>query len=121
MYPKDDLLYRGAGPQQWQFSLGPSYSFSQSRTTLADPFVTTKNYSLNASASLNFSRRWSVSWSSYYNFMTNQMVGNNLHFHCDLECWDMVFDYQPSGSYNAGYYFKVNIKKIPEIFWEKRD
>jgi lipopolysaccharide assembly outer membrane protein LptD (OstA) len=121
LFPKDDPLYKGAGPQNWQFTLGPSYSFSQARATPADPFVTTKNYSLNASASLNFTRKWSVSWSSYYNFVTNQMVGNNFHFRCDLECWDMVFDWEPSGSYNAGYYFKVNIKKVPEIFWEKRD
>jgi lipopolysaccharide assembly outer membrane protein LptD (OstA) len=121
LYPKDDPLYHNAGPQQWQFTLGPSYSYSRSRPTLSDPFVETKNYSLNASASLNFSRKWSMSWSSYYNFVTSQLVGNNLHFHCDLECWDMVFDYQPTGSFNAGYYFKVNIKKIPEIFWEKRD
>jgi hypothetical protein len=121
LYPKDDPLYHGAGPQNWQFTLGPAYSFSQTRATLVDPFVTTKNYTLNASASLNFTRKWAVSWSSYYNFVTNQMVGNNLHFRCDLECWDMVFDWQPTGSYNAGYYFKVNIKKVPEIFWEKRE
>jgi lipopolysaccharide assembly outer membrane protein LptD (OstA) len=121
LYPKDDVTYANAGPQAWQLTVSPSYSFSSSRASLTEPFVSTKNYNLNASASLNFTRRWSVSWSSYYNFVTNQMVGHNLHFHCDLECWDMVFDYQPAGSYNAGYYFKVNIKKVPEIFWEKRD
>lgn len=121
IFRKDDPLYEHAGPQSWKFSLGPSYSFNQSRASLSDPFVTTRNYSLSASASLNFTRKWSASWSSYYNFVTNQMVGHNLHFHCDLECWEMVFDWQPSGSYNAGYYFKVNIKKLPEIFWEKRD
>jgi lipopolysaccharide assembly outer membrane protein LptD (OstA) len=107
--------------QTWQVSINPSYSFSQSRSSANDEFTTTKNYSLNSSASLNFTKKWSVSWSSYYNFQTNQMVGNNFNFACDLECWDMHFSWQPSGSYNAGYSFKVNIKKIPEIFWEKKD
>jgi lipopolysaccharide assembly outer membrane protein LptD (OstA) len=120
VYPKDDPLYQGAGPQQWQLSISPTYSFSQSRTSPSAPFVSTKNYNLSASASLNFTRKLSASWSSYYNFVTNQMVGHNLHFRYDSECWEMVFDYQPAGSYNAGYYFKINIKKIPEIFWEKR-
>jgi lipopolysaccharide assembly outer membrane protein LptD (OstA) len=120
IYPKDDPLYQNAGPQAWQLSISPTYSFSQSRASLALPFVSTKSYNLSASASMNFTRKWSVSWNSYYNFVTNQMVGHNLHFHYDGECWDMVFDYQPAGSYNAGYYFKINIKKIPEIFWEKR-
>jgi lipopolysaccharide assembly outer membrane protein LptD (OstA) len=107
--------------QSWQISINPSYSFSQNRSSANDEFTTTKNYSLNSSASLNFSKKWSVSWSSYYNFQTNQMVGNTFNFYCDLECWDMRFSWQPSGSYNAGYSFKVNIKKIPEIFWEKKD
>jgi hypothetical protein len=120
VYPKNDLFYHNAGPQTWQVSISPSYSFSETRATPADAFVPTKNYSLSTSASLNFTRIWSVSWSSYYNFVTNQMVGHNFHFACDLECWDMRFDWQPGGSYNAGYYFKINVKKIPEIFWEQR-
>ncbi len=120
-YPKDDPSYQNAGPKAWQLSISPSYSFSRSRNSLSEPFASTKNYNLNASASMSFTRKWSVSWNSYYNFVTNQMVGHNLHFGCDLECWNMVFDYQPAGSYNAGYYFKINIKKVPEIFWEKRD
>jgi lipopolysaccharide assembly outer membrane protein LptD (OstA) len=120
IYPKDDLRYHNAGPQTWQVSISPSYSFSESRNTPSDAFVPQKNYSLSTSASLNFTRIWSMSWSSYYNFVTNQMVGHNFHFACDLECWDLRFDWQPGGSYNAGYYFKINIKKIPEIFWEQR-
>ena len=120
IYPKNDLLYHNAGPQTWQVSISPSYSFSESRNTPSDAFVPQKNYSLSTSASLNFTRIWSASWSSYYNFVTNQMVGHNFHFACDLECWNMTFDWQPGGSYNAGYYFKINVKKIPEIFWEQR-
>jgi len=107
--------------QTWQVSINPSYTYSQTRSSANDEFTTTKNYSLNSSASLNFSKKWSVTWSSYYNFQTNQMVGNDFNFYCDLECWDLRFSWQPSGSYNAGYSFKVNIKKIPEIFWEKKD
>jgi hypothetical protein len=37
----------------------------------------------------------------------------------DQDCWNMRFDWRPSG-YNPGYYFLINIKKIPEIKWEQR-
>jgi lipopolysaccharide assembly outer membrane protein LptD (OstA) len=119
LQPKNDPHYRNAGPQKWQFSLNPSYSFTQSRTTPVDPFVSTKNYNLGTSAGLSFTRNWSVTWSSTYNFVANQFVDHDLHFHFDRECWELRFDWRPSG-YNPGYYFLINIKKIPEIKWEKR-
>ena len=120
LMPKFDLHYLRAGPQQWQAGISPTYTFSQSRTSPTDPFVTTKQYSLSTSASVNFTRNWSVSWSSTYNFVTNQLVDHDVHFHYDQECWDMRFDWRPAG-YNPGYYFLINIKKIPEIKWEQRN
>ncbi len=119
LQPKFDLHYLGAGPQQWQAGISPSYTFSQSRNSPLDPFVTTKQYSLSTSASVNFTRNWSLSWSSTYNFVTNQFVDHDVHFHYDQECWDMRFDWRPSG-YNPGFYFLINVKKIPEIKWEQR-
>ena len=119
LQPKNDLHYRNAGPQKWQASLSPSYSYTRTRASLLDPFVTTKNYNLGTSAGLNFTRNWSMTWSSTYNFVANQFVDHDLHFHYDRECWDLRFDWRPSG-YNPGYYFLINIKKIPEIKWEKR-
>jgi lipopolysaccharide assembly outer membrane protein LptD (OstA) len=119
LQPQYDIRYHNAGLQKWTASISPSYSFSQTRATLADPFITTKNYSLNTSAGLNFTRNWSFSWSSTYNFVTNQLVDHDIHFHYDQDCWELRFDWRPSG-YNPGYYFIVNVKKIPEIKWENR-
>jgi len=120
LQPKFDLHYLRTGPQQWQAGISPSYTFSQSRNSPLDPFITTKQYSLSTSASVNFTRNWSLSWSSTYNFVTNQFVDHNVHFHYDQECWEMMFDWRPSG-YNPGYYFLINVKKIPEIKWEQRE
>jgi lipopolysaccharide assembly outer membrane protein LptD (OstA) len=120
LQPKFDLHYLRAGPQQWQAGISPQYTFSQSRNSPTDPFITTKQYSLSTSASINFTRNWSMSWSSTYNFVTNQFVDHDVHFHYEQECWDMRFDWRPSG-YNPGYYFLINIKKIPELKWEQRN
>ncbi len=119
LQPSSDIRYHNAGPQKWTASISPSYSYSQTRSTPTDPFVTKKNYSLSTSAGLNFTRNWTFSWSSTYNFVTNQLVDHDIHLHYDQDCWELRFDWRPSG-YNPGYYFLVNIKKIPELKWENR-
>ncbi len=108
-----------SGPQQWEFSFSPAYSFSMSRSSPTQMFIPDKKYSLNASASFNFSPNWSLSWSGDYNFTDNQWVRNSINIRCDLECWDMHFQWRPE-RLNPGYYFLVNIKKIPEIKWEQK-
>jgi hypothetical protein len=52
--------------------------------------------------------------------MENQWVQNSFRISCDMECWDMRFEWRPE-KLNPGYYFLINIKKIPEIKWEKRN
>jgi lipopolysaccharide assembly outer membrane protein LptD (OstA) len=115
----DRNRHEKGGAQNWDFSFTPTYSYSMSRATQTSMFIPTKQYSLSASANINFTPNWSLSWSSNYNFTENQWVQNSINIHCDLECWDMRFQWRPE-RLNPGYYFVVNIKKIPEIKWEQR-
>jgi lipopolysaccharide assembly outer membrane protein LptD (OstA) len=119
LHSKTDLRYTNAGPQRWQATISPSYTFSQRRAKPTDVFVTEKRYSLTTSASCNFTRNWAVSWGSNYDFVRNQFVDHNLNFGYNQECWMMSFQWRPGG-YNPGYYFIINIKKIPEIKWDMR-
>ncbi len=107
------------GGQDWEFSFTPAYSFSMSRSNPTEMFIPEKNYSLNASARINFTPNWSLSWNGDYSFTENQWVRNSINISCDLECWDMRFQWRPE-RLNPGYYFVVNIKKIPEIKWEQK-
>jgi hypothetical protein len=118
--PEDPIKYAQAGQQQWQFSLTPSYSFTRSRVNQRAEFEEQKRYRLSASARIQFTRNWSMSWGSSYDFVRNRFIGHSLDFYCDLECWEMKFNWRPSGVI-PGFYFIVNIKKLPEIKWEKRD
>ncbi len=115
----DKNRHEKGGAQSWDFSFTPTYSYSMSRATQTSMFIPTKQYSLSASANINFTPNWSLSWSSNYNFTENQWVQNSINIRCDLECWDMRFQWRPE-RLNPGYYFVVNIKKIPEIKWEQR-
>jgi lipopolysaccharide assembly outer membrane protein LptD (OstA) len=116
----DIIRDRGAGPQNWEFSITPAYSYSASRPAPGEPFVPNKTYNLSASASMGFTRNWKINWNGNYNFVSDQMVQNSINLSCDLECWDMRFQWRPE-KLNPGYYFIINIKKIPEIKWEQRD
>jgi hypothetical protein len=111
---------RNAGPQDWRISITPAYSFSARRASPKDPFIPAKTYNLNASASCGFTRNWKISWTGNYNFMLDQMVQNSINLSCDLECWEMKFQWRPE-KLNPGYYFIINVKKIPDLKWEQRD
>jgi hypothetical protein len=119
LFPDDPIEYRNAGAQDWNFSFTPAYSFQMSRMTQTDVFKPRKNYNLSASAAINFTKDWSINWGGNYNFVENQMVQNSFSIHADLECWEMRFEWRPE-RLNPGYYFLINIKKIPEIKWEER-
>jgi len=106
--------------QDWQISMTPAYSYSMNRSGPKDMFVPVKSCNLNASASIHFTRNWALNWSGVYDFNRNQMVQNSFLISCDLECWDMRFEWRPE-KLNPGYYFLINIKKLPEIKWEKRN
>jgi hypothetical protein len=103
--------------QSWSASVSPSYSFSRARQTTTSEFVTTKTYQLSTQAQIAFSSMWSLSWSGRYDFTRSKFESNTVYFNCDLECWDMRFEWSPSG-YNPGFRFNVGIKKHPDIKWE---
>lgn len=109
----------GNGMLQWSGSLSPSFTFSMDRTKPTDMFIPKKQFNLSGTASLNFTKAWSLRWSGTYNFQQNQWVNNSFDLNCDLECWEMRFNWRPE-KLNPGYYFLINIKKIPEIKWEQR-
>lgn len=119
LQPDDPVKYSNVKKTGWNVSLAPSYSFSISRSSPTEIFVPKKQYGLRSSATINITRNWALQWSSTYNFQADQWVQNSIHLSCDLECWDMRFQWRPE-KLNPGYYFIIHIKKLPEIKWEQR-
>ncbi|MCX7726232.1 MAG: putative LPS assembly protein LptD [Chitinispirillaceae bacterium] len=117
--PDDSIKYGNKNNNSWSISLSPSYSFFLSRSSQKDILKPTRNYGLSGQATLYFTRNWQLFWSGNYNFQTNQWVQSSINMRCDLECWDMEFQWRPE-KLNPGYYFLIRIKKIPEIKWEQR-
>ncbi|MDO5577561.1 MAG: hypothetical protein Q4F84_10825, partial [Fibrobacter sp.] len=117
--PSDPIKYSNSGKQKWNLSITPAYSFQLSRSNPTDMFEPKKNFNLSAGAGINFTPNWSINWSSRYNFTENQWTENSFNIRCDLECWEMRFQWRPE-KLNPGFYFLINIKKLPELKWEKR-
>lgn len=120
LQPDDPIKYHNAGPQSWSLSISPSFSYRARRVSVDEPFIPTKSYNLSASASLNFTRNWSLRWNGNYDFKSDQFTHNNFNLICDLECWEMRFSWRPE-KINPGYHFVINIKKIPDIKWEQKN
>lgn len=104
----------------WSVSLSPSYNFTKSRNTPDEDFVTSKDYMLSTNAQIKFTHKWSAAWSSRYDFTRNQFTNHAMNITCDLECWELKFDWYPSGINKGSFYFIVKIKKHPEIKWDLR-
>jgi len=113
--------YKDFSNPGWNITINPSYSFSRSRLKITDPFITKREYHLGTSANIKFTNIWSASWSSQYDFTQNEFVNHSINFACDLECWDLKFDWYPSGFNQGAYYFIIRIKKHPEIKWTERE
>ncbi len=110
--------YNNLSKPGWSASVRPDYNFSRSRRNVDDDFTTDKSYRLSASANIKFSHIWSAAWGSSYNFEERRFMNNSVNFICDLECWEMNFNWNPSGLDGGSFYFIIKIKKHPEIKWE---
>ena len=61
---------------------------------------------------------WRIDYNYYYDVENSKKISDEFHLWRDLHCWEILFIWVPSGV-RAGYYFKINVKEIPEIKIEK--
>lgn len=59
-------------------------------------------------------RNWSLDYSNYFDLETGEMVSEEFRIWRDLGCWEGSIVWVPEG-YRKGWYFRVNIKRIPDI------
>ena len=111
-------LYGDVGDvtQPWRFSLTHHYSFQ--RFSAASPAI--KRSWLKADIGLNPTRAFRVDYAVNFDVVpTRRIAAQSLSLYRDLHCWEARFSWYPSG-FNRGFYFKINIKDIPQIKFEHR-
>ncbi len=62
-----------------------------------------------------------ISSSGSYNFDQGKFLIPTISMTKDLECWEMRFDWTPSG-YSKGFYFRIGLKapQLQDVKLERR-
>ncbi len=95
--------------QSW--SINVSHRYSQTRGG-------SKTHWATASLRLPITRHWLLSYHNRYDFSENKITEQTFEFYRDMHCWEGRFTWIATG-YREGYYFRINIKALPEIKIEK--
>lgn len=106
----------GSTARPWNVNVG--YRYSESRNLLTGSKSIT--HWITSSASFNVTRNWSVDFQQNYDIRRKTIVSRSIRVYRDLHCWEASFEWIPNGS-SKGYFFKINVKAIPEIKFESEE
>ncbi len=111
----DETFLEGGRP--WRLNFSHTYSINRRS------FFTSKTSWLKGSTSLNLTRNWRMDYSFNINLNPDpgedRITGQSYSFYRDLHGWEARFRWTPSGVRN-GYFFKINIKELPQVKFERR-
>jgi lipopolysaccharide assembly outer membrane protein LptD (OstA) len=96
-------------PFRPKWNAGYSVSYTESYSA----FGSQKNLSASLSFTLSLTKNWSFSTSAAYDLVSGQIVVPNLHVYRDLDCWELNFDYRPTGIIK-GFNLEIRLK-APEL------
>ena len=101
-----------------QWSLSFSYSFSYDKPTTQSRITN----SLPINGNINFSDKWSVGFSTSYDFEQGKISNLNLNFARDLNTWHFTFAWAPISPW-ASYSFFIGVKAniLQDLKMTKRD
>ena len=100
-------------PWNVSFNYGLSYTKRQ--------FVGEFTQTLSFSGNINFTKKWSLNFSSSYDFKAKEIANANFSINRDLHCWQMTMSFSPFGLYKF-YNFKINVKSstLQDLKYEKK-
>jgi|WetSurMetagenome_2_1015567.scaffolds.fasta_scaffold00188_6 lipopolysaccharide assembly outer membrane protein LptD (OstA) len=100
-----DTIPASAG-MPWRLSLSHYY-----RLGIGDAGDLSK---LRASAALSLTPSWSIEYGSYYDLLESSFITQTYTLRRDLHCWEAIFTRHISDA-DTGFYFRINIKELPDI------
>jgi len=109
---KDDYSYMDI-PWNVTFTYGWNYS--------KEYFDKKIMQTLNFNGNVNFTKKWSLNFSSSYDFKEKKIAYTTANIQRDLHCWQMSFNFSPFGR-NKFYFFKINVKSgtLQDLKYEKK-
>lgn len=74
---------------------------------------------LNGGTAVNFTKNWRFEYNWQFDPRAGIMVSQFFTVKRDLHCWEMQFTRSLSGDVGDEYYFKINVKNLPEVYFEQ--
>ncbi|MGE5177865.1 MAG: putative LPS assembly protein LptD [Bacteroidota bacterium] len=102
------------------WTAGFSIGYVRNRNTFPGPGFGTwqTQATINSSLGLNISRGWRFDYSNQYDARERRFNLQNFTIKRELHCWEAQFTRSVTGS-NSEYYFKINVKLLPEVYYEQ--
>ncbi|MBN1291931.1 MAG: LPS-assembly protein LptD [Candidatus Latescibacteria bacterium] len=107
----------GGFPINMQFS--HSYQIRRSTQTAPGKYKYKTTHTIKPTISFSPTQNISLNYYLYYDIKEKDVNFHRIVLNRDLHCWEANISWVPSGA-SEGYYFKVNIKDLPDIKIEKR-
>jgi hypothetical protein len=114
---KDDTADDGYSYFDIPWNLSISYSFSYSKPVFDGRF--TQN--LTFSGNVTLTPKWSLNFSSAYDFDQKKISYATANIQRDLHCWEMSVNFSPFGRAKY-FFFQINVKSatLKDLKYEKR-
>ncbi len=85
----------------WSLNVSYSLNFSQQRKGDYSGYITKVYSSINLSGDFNFSPKWKMGGSMYFDITTVKLQNLNLFLSRELHCWQMAINIVPVGIYRS--------------------
>jgi len=77
-----------------------------------------KTHWASLSVDLWLTENWHLDYLNRYDFEDEKITEQTFELYRDMHCWEGRFTWVLQG-YRQGYYFRINIKALPEVKIEK--
>ncbi len=115
----DGGLDERTGSKSRPFNLRFSHTYGIRRNKRPGKDKYTVTNTIKPTLTFSPSRNFSVNYYCYYNFEKKTLVDQRVVINRDLHCWEANISWVPAGI-REGFYFKVNIKELPDVKIERR-
>jgi hypothetical protein len=99
----------------WNASV--SYGLTYSKPQFEGKITQTLSFSGN----VTLTKKWTLNFSSSYDFEAKEIAYTTVSIQRDLHCWQMSMNFSPFGN-NKYYFFQINVKSatLQDLKYEKR-
>jgi lipopolysaccharide assembly outer membrane protein LptD (OstA) len=102
----------------WSVSVRVGYNGNRARVPGGTYAPWQSSARMNGSLGLNLSKNWRLDYAAQYDMRHRDLVSQNFTLKRELHCWEAQFTRSISGE-TSEYYFKINVKLLPEVYYEK--